>query len=700
MSYRGLNLITRQAIVHSTFRHANLLTRTTIPLASQDRGFFFGKRREPRCDLRNQSIVQEDGGRKAAWLGDGPLQHGWFDGALTTYSAIRRGPTVGGKEMLGTRVKKNGKLEWEWITYEQAIETSDHVSQAVRKLGIETGEESKIGIYSKNRPEWIISDMAVHNFSNVSVPLYDTITNDDMHYITNLCELKLMFVDLEEKTKQLIRDKSYLPTLKYIVQFDKVSPDTREMARENDFQIWSFEEFVEMGKKEKPRQHIPPTPETLATISFTSGTTGRPKGVMLTHLNLCSATMSCGEFEQNMDGGDGYLSYLPLAHIYERLCTLSNFTIGSRIGFFRGDPTLLLEDIQALGPVSVATVPRVIDKIHKGVMKQVVDKPIKRMILKAAIAYKLYHYKMTGKATRKTWVDKYLLHKIQMLLGPNIKQIIIGAAKSDFTSLQFMRGAFGIEVLEGYGQTETSGPTTIQLVGDTRIGCVGPPMACSLLKLVDVPELGYYVNKNGGEILVKGYNVTSGYYKNPDATTSSFTEDGYLKTGDIGRFTPEGSLQIIDRRKNVFKLPQGKFVAPDLTETLYTSSRFVQQIYVHGDLQKPWLVAVVVPDPEHLAGYAKTKHNIEGKTYEQLCNDPVLAEDVLRHFVQLTEGHNRPRYEGVYAVHLTPIAFTAQNGLTTPTLKNKRNSLAQFFKSDIEKMYKTIETSELKSLAQ
>ncbi|EFO97503.1 hypothetical protein CRE_14450 [Caenorhabditis remanei] len=552
MSYRGLNLITRQAIVHSTFRHANLLTRTTIPLASQDRGFFFGKRREPRCDLRNQSIVQEDGGRKAAWLGDGPLQHGWFDGALTTYSAIRRGPTVGGKEMLGTRVKKNGKLEWEWITYEQAIETSDHVSQAVRKLGIETGEESKIGIYSKNRPEWIISDMAVHNFSNVSVPLYDTITNDDMHYITNLCELKLMFVDLEEKTKQLIRDKSYLPTLKYIVQFDKVSPDTREMARENDFQIWSFEEFVEMGKKEKPRQHIPPTPETLATISFTSGTTGRPKGVMLTHLNLCSATMSCGEFEQNMDGRDGYLSYLPLAHIYERLCTLSNFTIGSRIGFFRGDPTLLLEDIQALGPVSVATVPRVIDKIHKGVMKQVVDKPIKRMILKAAIAYKLYHYKMTGKATRKTWVDKYLLHKIQMLLGPNIKQIIIGAAKSDFTSLQFMRGAFGIEVLEGY------------------------------------------------------------------------------------------------------------------------ASRWIRQ----------------------------TKHNIEGKTYEQLGNDPVLAEDVLRHFVQLTEGHNRPRYEGVYAVHLTPIAFTAQNGLTTPTLKNKRNSLAQFFKSDIEKMYKTIETSELKSLAQ
>lgn len=194
---------------------------------------------------------------------------------------------------------------------------------------------------------------------------------------------------------ELIRDKSYLPSLKYIVQFDKVSKDLLEMARENDFQLWSFEDFVKMGKLQKHRPHVPPTPETLATISFTSGTTGRPKGVMLTHSNLCSATISSDEFDVNKTGGDGYLSYLPLAHIYERLCTLANFSIGSKIGFFRGDPLLLLEDIQSLQPRSIATVPRVIDKIHKGVMKQVHDKPIKKMILKAAMAYKMYHYKMT-----------------------------------------------------------------------------------------------------------------------------------------------------------------------------------------------------------------------------------------------------------------------------------------------------------------
>lgn len=190
-----------------------------------------------------------------------------------------------------------------------------------------------------------------------------------------------------------------------------------------------------------------------------------------------------------------------------------------------------------------------------------------------------------------------------MILGSNIRQIILGAAKSDVSALNFMRGAFGIEVLEGYGQTETSGPTSIQLVGDQRVGCVGPPMACCLIKLVDVPDLGYYVDKNGGEVLVKGYNVTSGYYKNPDATKAAFTDDGFLKTGDIGRFTPEGTLQIIDRQKNVFKLPQGKFVTPDVTETLYTASRFVQQIYVHGDFTKPWLVAVVVPDPDVSFGW-------------------------------------------------------------------------------------------------
>ncbi|CAI2351085.1 unnamed protein product [Caenorhabditis sp. 36 PRJEB53466] len=701
LSHRGLNMITRQSrIIHSSIRNGTLLARNSIPIAVQDRGFFFEKRRQSRCDLKNQSIVQEDGARKAAWIGDGPLQHGWFDGCLTTYAAVRRGPLVGGKEMLGKRVMEDGKLVWKWITYEQAFEISDHVSQAIRKLGITTGEEARIGIYSKNRPEWVLADMAVHNFSNVTVPMYDTISNDDMHYITNLCELPLMFVDLEEKTKQLIRDKSYLPSLKYIVQFDKVSKDTHQMARENDFQLWSFDDFVGMGRKEKHRPHSPPTPETLATISFTSGTTGRPKGVLLTHANLCAATISSDEFDQNPEGRDGYLSYLPLAHIYERLCTLANFSIGSKIGFFRGDPTLLIDDIQALAPRSIATVPRVIDKIHKGVMKQVQDKPLKKMILKAAIAYKLYHYRMTGKATRDTWVDKYILHKIQMILGPNVKQIIIGAAKSDDSSVRFVRGAFGVEVLEGYGQTETSGPTAIQLVGDTRIGCVGPPMACCLIKLVDVPELGYHVDKNGGEILVKGHNVTSGYFKNPEATASSFTDDGYLKTGDIGRFTPEGSLQIIDRRKNVFKLPQGKFVAPDLTESLYTSSRFVQQIYVHGDLTKPWMVAIVVPDPEYLATYAERKHNITGKSYEELCNMEVLAKDTLRHFVQLTEGHQRPRYEGVYAVHLTPIAFSAQNDLTTPTLKNKRNNIAKFFKSEIEAMYAKVESSEFSKISE
>uniref|UniRef100_A0A8R1HTT4 Long-chain-fatty-acid--CoA ligase n=1 Tax=Caenorhabditis japonica TaxID=281687 RepID=A0A8R1HTT4_CAEJA len=696
MSYRGLKVITRQAIIQSSFKHGLARNSHSI-IISQDRGFFFKKAHEPRCDLKNQSIVQKDGSRKSAWIGDQPLYTLCYDGCATTYDAVRRGPKVGGKEMMGKRVMKDGNLVWEWITYEQALETSDYVSRAVRKLGIAVGEKSNIGIYSKNRSEWVLADMGLHNFSNVTVPLYDTISNDDLHYITSLCELPLMFVDMEEKTKLLIRDKSYLPTLKYIVQFDKVSQEALQLARENDFQLFSFDEFVEMGKKEKHLPHVPPKPETLATISFTSGTTGRPKGVMLSHMNLISATLSSDEFEKSTNGGDAYLSYLPLAHIYERLCTLTNFSNGAKIGFFRGDPTLLLEDIQSLDPVSVATVPRVIDKLHKGVMKQVQDKPIKRTILKAAMAYKDCHYRMTGKATRDTWADKYILRKVQALLGSNIKQIIIGAAKSDMSALKFMRTAMGIEVLEGYGQTETSGPTSIQLVGDTRVGTVGPPTANCLIKLVDVPDLGYFADKNEGEILVKGNNVTSGYYKNPEATKAAFTEDGFLRTGDIGRFTPEGSLLIVDRIKNVFKLPQGKFVAPDLIEALYTSSRFVQQIYVHGDLTKPWLVAILVPDPEHLATYAQHKHNITGKSFEELCKMEVLADDALRHLVQLTEGNDRPRYEGVYAVHLTPIAFSVQNDLTTPTMKSKRNKIAAYFKSEIDAMYKKIESSEKSS---
>ncbi|CAI5448660.1 unnamed protein product [Caenorhabditis angaria] len=661
--------------------------------------FSFLPKNLPPRDLKNQTIILPDGSRKAAWLKDKDLVKSFAPNIHTTYDTVRYGLKLAGDKgkMFGEPLRnKNGEVEWKWIDYSEGIKQADRISQSMRKIGLKAGEDTKIGIFSKNRTEWMLADMANHNFSNVTVPFYDTITVDDMVYISNLTEIPLIFTDSEDKTKLLIETKPRLTTLETIVQFDPISKSTRELATSQNIKIYDFDEFVNLSRLQDPIPHVPPKSDSLASISFTSGTTGRPKGVMLTHMNLCSVSSILTEFEYDKGIGERFLSYLPLAHIYERCCNTSALMTGGKIGFYRGSPEHILEHARSLRVNTFATVPRVNDKIHKGIMRSLVNQPIKRNILRAAIGYKLLHYKITGTATRDTWVDRKILKKIQDLLGPDLKQITVGAAKSEDRTLLFMRGAFGCHVFEGYGQTETSGPIVVQIRGDVSVGNVGVPLPCSTIKLRDVPDLDYYVDKNGGEILVKGYNVTKGYYKNEKATKEAFTEDGFMKTGDIGRWTSNGTLEIIDRMKNVFKLPQGKFVAPEGVESLYISSRFVNQVYVHGDVQKPWLVAIVSPDVAQLTAYAESRFNITGKSIEELCKEPELINAIQRKLMLITKTHDRPKYEGVYAVHLTPVQFTSENGLTTPTLKNKRHSLAKWFEKEINDMFHQIEQDEAK----
>ncbi|CAB3406754.1 unnamed protein product [Caenorhabditis bovis] len=687
----------------ATHRHSiqhNMLVTSRILLAAgvvarrsttaSRRTLFWTRKIAPRCDLNNQTIVLEDGSRKAAWLGDRDIMRTSDDGILTVYSAYRNGMKLGAKDMLGLR--RGETLDWKFISYERAFELADQIGKSLRILGIPTGDETRIGIYSKNRPEWVMSEIAIHNYSNVTIPFYDTISVDDMIYIANLTEIPVVFTDSEDKTRMLLQNKSKIRNLKHIIQFNDVSDDVRSLAKNENVDVFHFDEFRRLGKHEH-LPHLVPTPETIATISFTSGTTGRPKGVILTHGNMCAVLTSSFDFK--FDVGDSNLSYLPLAHIYERGCTLITLTRGGRIGFFRGEPQHILEDVQSLKPAMFATVPRVIDKIYKAIMYELRYSPIKKLVLKLAVKYKNLKYAKTGVIDRDSWVDKLILAKIQAILGPNLKNMVVGAAKSDPHKMEFVRGAFGVNLFEGFGQTETSGIVSIQIAGDSTPGVVGIPAACNVVKLRDVPDLGYYADKNGGEMLVKGYNITQGYFKNEAATREAFTDDGFLKTGDIARWTPQGSLEIVDRAKNVFKMAQGKFVAPEDIESTYTASRFVSQIYVHGDITKAHLVAIVVPDPLHLRNYAETKYQISDQSFEELCRNEKIREDVLRHLVRITEFHRRPRYEGVYGVHLTPNAFTVENGLTTPTMKNKRARIAKHFEREIARMYDEIEANEM-----
>ncbi|CAD6195685.1 unnamed protein product [Caenorhabditis auriculariae] len=640
----------------------------------------------PICDVNQQTHVLEDGSRIAAHRKGYILMTTIDEGLSTTYEMMRRGLRNGGSEMLGRRVEIDGQLVWEWITYAQAIETADLVSQGFRALGISTGDETNIGIFSQNRPEWVIGEMAIHNFSNASVPLYDTVPKDDLIYICNLTQLSTILVDKEERARLIIDNIHHIPLMKNIVLFEKPSANFQEEAKRKMVNLLTFDELAEVGKKtEIP--HIKPTSETVASITFTSGTTGKPKGVILTHGNLVAEMTSSFEFYDTMN--QTVISYLPLAHIYERAIELICFSIGGRVGYFRGDVTQLIDDVKSLKPTVFPMVPRVMNKIHKKVMIEAKKSPVKYSILRAVLAWKQLELK-NGIVRNDGLIDKIFLRKIHEALGGQVKMVIVGSAAPSDDAVRFTRCAFGCVVVVGYGQTETSAAATSSILADMTDGHVGVPIPSNAVKLIDVPELGYYVSKNGGEILIKGKNVTRGYYKDPKATKEALDDEGWLKTGDIGKWRENGTLEIVDRKKSIVKLSQGKFVAPEHLENIYLLSDFVAQIYIHADMKQSSLVAVIVPDPVYLANFAEKKYGLQSLTYEELCADERLKEDVLKCLRQVADANpERPLhgYERIADVFLAPHSFSIDDGLVTPTQKNRRPQLAEFYKKPIAQMY-------------
>lgn len=316
------------------------------------------------------------------------------------------------------------------------------------------------------------------------------------------------------------------------------------------------------------------------------------------------------------------LSFLPLAHAYERTTRNVIFPSGASIGYSRNDPKLLLEDLQNLKPTFVPMVPRLLnrlyDKVNAGVAASFV---LKRKLFEAGINKKL-HLLENGVVNRDTWADKIVFRKICNLLGGRVRRMTTGSAPVSADVLKFTMSVFGCVLGEGYGQTEATCAATFTDDATKEIGGhVGKPLSCCAVKLVDVPDMDYYAKENQGEVCIKGPIVALGYYKMPEKTKETFDSDGWLHTGDVGQWTKEGNLKIIDRSKHIFKLAQGEYVAPEYLETIYTRSSFIAQCFVEGDPMKTCTVAIVVPDEETVVPWAK-KNKING-SFIELCENEV-----------------------------------------------------------------------------
>uniref|UniRef100_A0A8C2ZRM1 Long-chain-fatty-acid--CoA ligase n=1 Tax=Cyclopterus lumpus TaxID=8103 RepID=A0A8C2ZRM1_CYCLU len=628
----------------------------------------------PVCDLCMQSVEVPGGelARRSVLLnGEAHMSH-FYNDARTMYECFLRGVRVSNNgPCLGSRKPKQ---PYEWISYREVMQRTENLGSAFLHKGHSKTVDPHVGIFSQNRPEWTISELACYTYSLVSVPLYDTLGTEAISYIIDKASISTIVCDVEDKANLVldcVRHRTH--SVKNIVLMETPSVDLVHRGQRAGIHILSLQEME------------PPQPEDMALICFTSGTTGNPKGAMLTHRNVvsnCSAFIRMTEVSVScpLSCSDVHISFLPLAHMFERVVQGVMLVHGARIGFFQGDIRLLSDDLNTLKPTVFPVVPRLLNRMYDKI-KEDDD----RWLL--GFAYRRKEAEMRRGIVRRDSIwDQLIFRKVQASLGGRVRLMLTGAAPISPTVLTFLRAAIGCQFYEGYGQTECTAGCTMTMPGEWNAGHVGAPLPCNSIKLVDVPEMKYLAVNGEGEVCVKGPNVFQGYLKDTEKTAEAIDADGWLHTGDIGKWLPNGTLRIVDRKKHIFKLAQGEYIAPEKIENMYIRSDAVAQVFVHGDSLQACLVAVVVPDPDFLSSWAKRTLGLEG-SYRELCGRAEVKAAILEDMVRLGKEGGLKSFEQVRSIYIQTQLFSIENGLLTPTLKAKRNEMRQYFKAQIDELY-------------
>lgn len=587
---------------------------------------------------------------------------------------------------LGQRVAdaKGSLGGYSWLTFSQVGEARTAIGSGLLHLGIKPG--THVGIYSVNCVEWSITDHACHAYSMVPVPLYDTLGPDSVQYICTHANVEAVFCS-HKVLDNLLASLADAKTVRLVVVFGLAQGQALPAnAKGLGCEVIKFQDLLKLGQA-NPKSHVPPRPAQLCKICYTSGTTGVPKGVMITHSNMLANI--AGAEVVPVKQGDVHISYLPLAHIYEH--TLFNFLThhGVSIGFFSGDVLTLLDDITELKPTVFVSVPRlwnrIYDKINAGIKESGV---LTRAMFSAAYASKkeaLEKGDQSGGKFGKFW-DWVVFSKLRAKLGGQVQFMVSGASPISPDVMSFLRVCFA-NVVEGYGLSEV-GIVTVSGFDDPSVGHVGPPLSCVEIKLDDIPDMSYFHSDQPyprGEICVRGPTVFQGYYNDEAKTREVLDEDGWFHTGDVGCWIPGGKLKIIDRKKNLFKLAQGEYVAPEKIEQICERSPFVFQIFVYGDSLRSDLVAIVHPDPDYILVWAKERGLPQDMA--ALCQDNGVIMSVLRSIQEQGRSSKLHGFEQVKAIYLTPEPFTIEGGLLTPTMKLKRPQLKAQFENAIAALY-------------
>lgn len=544
------------------------------------------------------------------------------------------------------------------------------------RMGI--GKGDRIAIFSPNRYEWWVTDMAVLSIRAVDVPIYDTDSAEEAFGVLDHSGARACFVGGKEHLNKVVQSKGNLPNLQFIVSYDPVSP-----ASEN---VFAFTDALEKGRPQDTEEELMSRlryirPSDLATIIYTSGTTGQPKGVMLSHHNLISNVSQIMAIHGILTENDLFLSFLPLSHVLERTAGYYlPISVGARVAFAESF-SKLQQNLTEIRPTVIIGVPRFYEKIHAGILS--------RLTKASSVRKTIFHWAMEVASEnvpylcrnmkRKGWfaikyrlADRLIFSKIKAALGlDRLRFSVSGGGPLCVSDALFFLG-MGLVVLEGYGLTETSPVTNVNRPWLIKPGTVGTPLPDTTVKFSDE-----------GEILIKGPQLMLGYYRDEDLTREAFTEDGFLRTGDIGFADEDGYLSITDRIKDIIITSGGKNIAPHLIEKSLLESRLIEQVSVIGDRRK-YLSALIVPAFDELKRWAEDSGIVFRDNEELVRNHQVIGlyekeiEQYMDQFAQV---------EKIKKFSLLASEWSQGTGELTSTLKIRRRVVEEKYKHIIDQMY-------------
>ncbi len=562
--------------------------------------------------------------------------------------------------------------ETESITWKRFSEEVRRVGKSLMALGLKKGDKANILSYTEYR--WVLTDIGCASIGSCAVGIYQSLLADDVRYIVDHSDAVLVFAEDEAQLEKLLSIRDEIPAVRMVILFSGKAPD-------NDWVI-TYERFLDLGadiSDEALDERIEAVgPEDVATIVYTSGTTGIPKGAVLTHDNVTFTAQSVYGSTQILEG-DETLLFLPLAHIFARTLVFSALVAGTTMTFARGIDTIV-EDFQIARPHWFPSVPRIYEKVYSKVISGAEAKGGAALAIfnwARSVGDRISDLKLEGKpipfvlGLQYSLATKLVFSKVQAALGGRVRWCISGAAPLNASIAKFFHAA-GILIVEGIGMTENMSFTNLNRYDNYRFGWVGPPGPGIEQKTAE-----------DGEVLYRGRNIMREYYKMPAETAETLTPDGWQHTGDLGEIDDENFLRITGRKKDLIITAGGKNIAPSAIEGLIATSKYINQICAIGD-RKPYLVALITVDADNVRAYAE-EQGIEGGDLAELLADEKI--------ISLIDGELEAKntelasFETIKKFRLVD-EFTIENGMLTPTMKVKRNVAMERYEDLIEGMYR------------